>query len=86
MCSDGLNDLILDSNIESSLRELSSNLGAAAGHLVNLANASGGKDNISAVLCKVCNSFPDKMGWSARRLVSLTELKRSANYLSQINQ
>ena len=26
------------------------------------------------------------MGWSARRLVSLTELKRSANYLSQINE
>jgi len=62
MCSDGLNDLILDSNIESSLRELSSNLGAAAGHLVNLANASGGKDNISVVLCKVCKSFPDENG------------------------
>lgn len=62
MCSDGLTDLVVDSNIESSLRELSSNLGAAAGHLVNLANASGGKDNISVVLCRVRQSFPDEDG------------------------
>jgi serine/threonine protein phosphatase PrpC len=62
MCSDGLSDLVVDSNIETSLRELSSNLAAAAGHLVNLANASGGKDNISVVLCRVRKSFPEEGG------------------------
>lgn len=62
MCSDGLTDLVTDADIEASLRELSANLGGAAGHLVNLANASGGKDNISVVLCRVRKNFPDEGG------------------------
>jgi len=43
MCSDGLHDLVTDHDIENSLIELSSNLNELAGHLVNLANVSGGK-------------------------------------------
>ena len=58
MCSDGLSDLVTDEDIEASLRELGGNLGEAASHLVNLANASGGKDNISVVLSRVVKPFP----------------------------
>ncbi|MBL4682379.1 MAG: Stp1/IreP family PP2C-type Ser/Thr phosphatase [Pseudomonadales bacterium] len=53
MCSDGLTDLVNDYNIEASLRELNSNLTEVASHLVEVANASGGKDNISIILARV---------------------------------
>lgn len=62
LCSDGLTDLVNDEDIEKSFRELGSNLSATAGHLVEVANASGGKDNISVVLIKVNKSFPAKEG------------------------
>lgn len=62
MCSDGLSDLVADDDIESSLKELGGNLGEAASHLVNLANASGGKDNISVVLSRVVKPFPAEGG------------------------
>tara|TARA_R110002110_G_scaffold192468_3_gene400595 strand:+ start:254 stop:1081 length:828 start_codon:yes stop_codon:yes gene_type:complete len=62
MCSDGLSDLVNDEDIEKSFRELGSNLSATAGHLVEVANASGGKDNISVVLIKIIKSFPEKEG------------------------
>ena len=62
MCSDGLHDLVTDHDIENSLIELSSNLNELAGHLVNLANVSGGKDNISIVLTRVLKPYPAEGG------------------------
>lgn len=62
MCSDGLTDLVPDSDIETSLKELGANLSEAAGHLVNVANASGGKDNISIVLARIAKPFPAQGG------------------------
>jgi protein phosphatase len=62
MCSDGLTDLVNDDDIETSMRELGGNLGEAAGHLINVANASGGKDNISVVLARVNKPFPAEGG------------------------
>ena len=62
MCSDGLTDLVQDKDIETTFRELSSSLGATANHLVELANASGGKDNISVVLTRINKSFPAQDG------------------------
>ncbi|MDZ7686228.1 MAG: SpoIIE family protein phosphatase [Gammaproteobacteria bacterium] len=58
MCSDGLSDLVADSDIETTFTELGNNLSEVAGHLVNVANASGGKDNISIVLARVAKPFP----------------------------
>jgi serine/threonine protein phosphatase PrpC len=62
LCSDGLTDLVTDENIEASLLELGSNLNVAAGHLINLANASGGKDNISVILVRVKKPYPNQVG------------------------
>jgi serine/threonine protein phosphatase PrpC len=63
MCSDGLTDLVDDHDIEVSFRELKSDLNELAAHLVNVANASGGKDNISAILTRVTKSFSDKQSF-----------------------
>lgn len=57
MCSDGLHDLVPDIDIEASMKELGGNLNELAAHLINLANASGGKDNISVILTKVIKPF-----------------------------
>jgi serine/threonine protein phosphatase PrpC len=62
LCSDGLTDLVTDENIEVSLLELGGNLNVAAGHLINLANASGGKDNISVILVRVKKPYPNQVG------------------------
>ncbi len=62
MCSDGLHDLVADRDIENSMIELSTNLNELAAHLVNLANVSGGKDNISVILTKVVKPFPSESG------------------------
>ncbi len=58
MCSDGLSDLVADADIETTFKELGNNLSEVAGHLVNVANASGGKDNISIVLARVSKPYP----------------------------
>jgi len=68
MCSDGLTDLVTDADIETSLRGLGGNLSEVANHLVNVANASGGKDNISIVLARVIKPFPGDGGIVSRVL------------------
>ncbi len=62
ICSDGLTDLVTDRDIERSFHDLHADLDQLAGHLVNLANASGGKDNISVMLAKVLKPFPSEVG------------------------
>jgi PPM family protein phosphatase len=52
LCSDGLNDMVDDEEIHLTLSKYSANLANAANELVRLANAKGGKDNVSVVLVR----------------------------------
>jgi protein phosphatase len=52
LCSDGLNDMVNDEDIRLTLSKYSANLLKTAHELVGLANAGGGKDNISVVLAR----------------------------------
>lgn len=58
MCSDGLHDLVPDRDIERAFIELSGNLSELASYLVELANANGGKDNISVILTRILKPYP----------------------------
>jgi len=53
LCSDGLNDLVDDSDIELILNTLKSNLPLATHHLVQAAKDNGGHDNVSAILVRL---------------------------------
>ncbi len=66
LCSDGLNDMVDDEEIRLTLSKYSANLVEAAHELVRLANASGGKDNISVVLARPRAPFPAKSGVVSR--------------------
>ena len=68
LCSDGLNDLVEDSDIELIIESLKTNLNLAAAHLVQLANDNGGYDNVSVALVRVGNAAPsaENKGWFAR--------------------
>ena len=63
LCSDGLTDMIEDSEIHLTLNEFGDNLQVTGEKLIAKANESGGKDNISVVLTKVAAPFPAKSGW-----------------------
>ncbi len=53
LCSDGLTDMVNDSDIQATLTEHDSDLDQAARELVQRANENGGKDNISVILVKI---------------------------------
>ena len=53
LCSDGLNDMIEDAEIEDILHERGRDLALAATELVQRANDSGGRDNVSVILVRV---------------------------------
>lgn len=53
LCSDGLNDMVEDADIELVLDSLKANLPLAAKQLVMIANDNGGEDNISVILAKI---------------------------------
>ena len=53
LCSDGLNDMVDDADIELVLNSLKSNLQLAANQLVMIANDHGGEDNVSVLLARV---------------------------------
>ena len=57
-CSDGLNDMLVDEEIQLVLQTLSVNLSLAAKQLVQMANDNGGRDNISVILVKILRAFP----------------------------
>lgn len=70
LCSDGLNDMVDDTDIELAVSELQANLPLAATLLVQMANDNGGHDNVSVVIAKVgedvieAPTFKNKvMGW-----------------------
>jgi len=57
LCSDGLNDMVEDEDIESILYAMQGNLSLAAEQLIQNANDNGGRDNVSVILVKVKHEF-----------------------------
>lgn len=62
LCSDGLNDMVDDADIELALHELRANLPLMANQLIQMANDNGGHDNVSVVIAKVKTR---STGWRA---------------------
>lgn len=73
LCSDGLNDLVDDSDIELIINSLKTNLPLAVHHLVQAAKDNGGHDNISAILIRLREAAPAdaRRGWLGRLLAWL---------------
>jgi PPM family protein phosphatase len=65
LCSDGLNDMIEDEEIQMTLITLRSNLDLTVQQLVQAANDAGGRDNVSVMLVKVNESFAVERGFWA---------------------
>jgi len=57
LCSDGLDDVLADGDIEMMLIEYGRNLEAAARRMVDIANERGGPDNISVILVRANRGF-----------------------------
>ena len=55
LCSDGLNDMVDDADIELAINELQANLPLASRQLIQMANDNGGHDNVSVIIAKVGN-------------------------------
>jgi PPM family protein phosphatase len=68
LCSDGLNDMVEDEDIGSTLQMLQANLPLAASQLVQMANDNGGRDNVSVILVKIKGEFAVPRGWLAKLL------------------
>ena len=66
LCSDGLNDMIEDDEIQMTLIALHSNLELTAQQLVQAANDAGGRDNVSVMLVRVVKSFEVERGFWAK--------------------
>jgi protein phosphatase len=62
LCSDGLTDMVEDEDIHLTISTFGGNLDTVARQLVQLANDSGGRDNISVVLAQVTELFPARRG------------------------
>lgn len=68
LCSDGLNDMVEDDDIESILHAMQGNLPLAVEQLVQIANDQGGRDNVSVILVKILADFTESRGWVANLL------------------
>lgn len=68
LCSDGLNDMVEDDDIQATLYALQNNLPLAASQLIQMANDNGGRDNVSVILVKVKGKFTLPRGWLAKLL------------------
>jgi PPM family protein phosphatase len=68
LCSDGLNDMVEDDDIQSILYAMQGNLALAAEQLIQTANDNGGRDNVSVILVKVRQEFEQPRSWRARVL------------------
>jgi serine/threonine protein phosphatase PrpC len=62
LCSDGLSDMVDDSDIQLTINTFGANLETAAKQLVQLSNDNGGRDNVSVVLVRVLDAFPAQRG------------------------
>ncbi len=65
LCSDGLNDMVEDEDIESVLYAMQGNLPLAAEQLIEMANDNGGRDNVSVILVKITADFAVPRSWWA---------------------
>ncbi|GMQ76584.1 MAG: hypothetical protein BMS9Abin01_1868 [Gammaproteobacteria bacterium] len=61
LCSDGLTDMVDDVTLAEILCDNSTELTTASRILVDTANENGGRDNISVVLARVVDAYPDSM-------------------------
>lgn len=61
--SDGLHDMITDTEIGLTMYDNAGQLGAAADELIAKANQNGGADNISVILAKIVKPYPFKFVW-----------------------
>ena len=68
LCSDGLNDMVEDEDIQSTLYAMQGNLPRAAEQLIQMANDNGGRDNVSVILVKIKGEFAVPHGWLAKLL------------------
>ena len=68
LCSDGLNDMVEDMDIEAALYAMQGNLPLAAQQLIQMANDNGGRDNVSVILVKVLGDFGETRSWQAKLL------------------
>lgn len=68
LCSDGLNDMLNDGDIEAILSQYADNLELAAERLVMKANERGGKDNISVMLARSLHLSSSYKPWYRRWL------------------
>jgi serine/threonine protein phosphatase PrpC len=68
LCSDGLNDMVEDEDIQSTVYALQNNLPLAAEQLIQMANDNGGRDNVSVILVKIKGKFAAPRGWLAKML------------------
>lgn len=66
LCSDGLNDMVEDQDIESVLFAMQGNLPLAAEQLIQMANDNGGRDNVSVILVKICADFAAPRSWQKK--------------------
>jgi serine/threonine protein phosphatase PrpC len=62
VCSDGLSDMVEDSDIHLTLNTFGANLDTVAKQLIQLANDNGGRDNVSVLLAQVVEPFPARRG------------------------
>ena len=62
LCSDGLTDLVSDSEILQLLLMYPDDLKTGCKELISLANEKGGKDNISIILISLQEAFSDNAG------------------------
>lgn len=68
LCSDGLNDMVEDDEIGTTLHMLRANLQLVARRLIEMANDNGGRDNVSVILIKINGEFAVPRGWLAKML------------------
>ncbi len=68
LCSDGLNDMVEDADIESAVYAMQGNLPLAAEQLIQMANDNGGRDNVSVILVKIIADFAEPKSWWAKLL------------------
>jgi len=66
LCSDGLNDMVDDADIELAMVAIKENIPLLVQQLVTMANDNGGHDNISVAAIKIERPFPLRTGFFAR--------------------
>ena len=68
LCSDGLTDMVEPAVVHNIVEQKRADLKQAAADLIDLANANGGRDNISVILIHVPDDFLPSSNWAQRWL------------------